>query len=150
MARSGRSGNRELAAAALATGATVDDAATAAKVSRRTLETWKADPAFASRVTELRSEAVDRALNTLSDAMTEAADTLRGLLSASSQYVRLGAARAIIELGINLVELQELKRQAAEQERRIEELEERMNGSPADVYAGALPWAGGDTEPAAI
>jgi hypothetical protein len=45
--------------------------------------------------------------------LTEAADTLRALLRAKSRSVRLGAARAILELGTRLRESVELEQRIA-------------------------------------
>jgi hypothetical protein len=61
---------------------------------------------------------VARALGKLADASTEAVDTLRSLLHAEAESVKLGAARAILELGNKL-------RDAVEVEERLARLEER-------------------------
>src|SRR5262249_42928117 len=63
-----------------------------------------ADPAYRRRVTELRTDMVQRALGRMADGMTAAADTLRQLLGAQREAVRLGAARSILELGVKLPE----------------------------------------------
>ena len=74
-------------------------------------------PAFGRRVAELRAEMTARALGRLADGMAGAAETL-GYLSrkGKSETVRLGAARAILELGNKL-------REAVELESRIAALE---------------------------
>jgi hypothetical protein len=56
----------------------------------------------------------------MADGMTEAADTLRGLLTAEAESVGLGAARSLLELGNRL-------RQWVELERRITDLDPRYN-----------------------
>jgi hypothetical protein len=86
------------------------EAARAAGVGERTAGRRAADPGFRRRVAELRAEMVARALGRMADGMATAADTLRALLGADSENVRLGAARALLELGVKLresVELQE-------------------------------------------
>jgi HEAT repeat protein len=54
----------------------------------------------------------------MADGMAEAADVLRQLLAARSESVRLGAARALLELGVKL-------REGVELEERLRALEER-------------------------
>jgi len=65
-----------------------------------------------------RAELVSRAVGSLADASAAAVTTLRALLEADSESVRLGACRAILDLGLRLREAEEL-------ERRIAALEER-------------------------
>lgn len=118
VAGSGRRNADEALALAVASGRTLRDAAVAAGIGERTATRRLADPAFRRRVTELRGDMVDRALGKLADGMAEAADCLRRLLSASSETARLGAARALLELGAKL-------RESVELEQRLQALEER-------------------------
>lgn len=104
---------------ALASGQTVRDAARSAGIGERTATRRVADPDFRRRVAELRAEMIGRALGQLADGMTEAAGTLRKLLAADGESVRLGAARSILELGNKL-------REAVELEERLAALEQRM------------------------
>jgi hypothetical protein len=67
-------------------------------------------------VAEARSKLVDAALGQLADASAEAVTTLRALLHAEGESVRLGAARSILELGTKL-------RESVEFEQRISRLE---------------------------
>ena len=99
--------------AALASGMTVDKAAKRAGVSRSTATRRMRNRTFRQRVTEARAEFVSRALGRLSDSATEAADTLRALLSAGDDRVKLGAARAVLELGVKLKESTELEARIA-------------------------------------
>jgi hypothetical protein len=86
----------------------VRDAAAAA--GERTAGRRRADPAFRRRVGELRAEMVQRALGRMADGMAEAADVLRQLLAAGTPAtVRLGACRALLELGVKLRESVELE-----------------------------------------
>jgi hypothetical protein len=102
---------------ALARGDTMPVAAAAAGVSERTAYRRAADAAFRRRVAEMRAEMVARALGKLADSAADAVETLRGLLTAPSGTVRLGAARAILELGNRM-------RESVELEQRIAALEE--------------------------
>jgi hypothetical protein len=120
------SGNRsrvsvdDLLVAALASGATLQQAAEAAGVHRRTVSRRNVDPAFRQRVQAMRAEMIGQALGRMADGMTEAADTLRSLLQAEGESVRLGAARAMLELGVKL-------RDAVELEARIAALEQQAS-----------------------
>jgi hypothetical protein len=109
-------------ALALAAGKTARDAAEQVGVGERTAARRLADPAFRARVAALRGEMVSRALGRTADGMNEAADTLRGLLKATSETVQLGAARTLLELGVKL-------RESVEQEERLRALEELVKQS---------------------
>jgi hypothetical protein len=109
---------------ALAAGHTQDEAARETGAGTRTIKTWLHDlPTFTRRITELRAEMTSRALGRLTADMASAADTL-GYLSrkAKSETVRLGAARALLELGNKLRESNEL-------EQRIAALEANQNST---------------------
>ena len=105
--------------AALAGGSTAEDAARAAGVSRSTVHRRLEDPDFRRRVAEARREMLARAVGTLADASTAAAAKLRDLLDAESETVRLGACRAILELGAKLRESDELAGRIAALEERL-------------------------------
>ena len=105
---------------ALAGGQTLRDAAASAGIGERTATRRVAEPEFRRRVAELRGEMVGRALGRMADGMTDAADTLRALLQAEGESVRLGAARSILELGNKL-------RESVELEERLSALERRNN-----------------------
>ncbi len=98
---------------ALAAGQTVRDAARLSGVGERTATRRVADLDFRRRVAELRAEMIDRALGRMADGMADAAATLRRLLSAESESVRLGACRAMLELGVKLREGAELDQRNA-------------------------------------
>jgi hypothetical protein len=102
---------QEAAAVALAAGATLGEAAKKSGAGVTTIKTWTATvPAFGRRVAELRCEMTSRALGRMTDNLASAADTL-GFLArkGKSEQVRLGAARAVIELGVKLRETVELE-----------------------------------------
>lgn len=106
--------------AALAAGQTIRDAAKAAGISERTASRHMEDPAFRQQVQEARAEIIARAASQLADAATDAATTLRGLLAAESDAIKLGAARAILELGTKLRESVELEQRLAALEAGLE------------------------------
>ncbi len=81
--------------AALAGGATVEDAAKTARVSERTAYRRLEGADFRAQVAEARRAMVERTVAQLADAGTAAAATLRALLDAEAASVRLGAARAM-------------------------------------------------------
>ena len=121
MSANGR-GNRsranadELIVAALAAGHTLQEAAETAGVSPRTVSRRLNDHAFKQRIQTLRGEMIGQAVGRMADGMSDAAATLRKLLKAKGESVRLGACRAILELGVKL-------REAVEFEERLATLE---------------------------
>ena len=99
-----RKGDAELVQA-LACGNSPESAAQKVGLSRRTVYRRLAAPAFRARVTELRAELGRRASGMITAAGLAAVRTLTALQeSAASEAVRLGAARATIELGCKLRE----------------------------------------------
>ena len=120
MAQRGRHNADEALVLALACGATVENAARTAGVSLRTVYRRLAEPAFRTRLQGARAEMVQRATGMLTAAALEAVKTLLVLQQASvSAAVRLGAARAILELGAKL-------REVADLEARLAALEQQM------------------------
>lgn len=103
----------------LAAGRSVKEAADGADVGERTAYRRLADPSFRCRVSEARGEMVTRAIGKLADASTAAVDTLQALLAADAENVRLGAAKAILELGAKLREAVELGERLAALEGRV-------------------------------
>jgi hypothetical protein len=124
MAAHGRKSADRALALALASGLTVEAAARQASVAPRTAYRRLADPGFRREVDALRADMVEQALGRLTEGMTAATDTLRALLSARSESVRLAAARSILELGPRL-------REASELEQRMRDLEDRLD-TPED------------------
>ena len=98
---------------ALAAGATVEAAAAHAKVSPATVYRRLQQPEFRTRVEEVRRETLERTTAQLSATGLQAVTTLRNLLNADSEHVRLGAARGILELGTRLRESLELEQRLA-------------------------------------
>ena len=102
--KTGRKAVAEGLRLALASGATVAQAAEKAGCSPRTVYRRLDAPGFRQAVANLRSEMVSQAAGQLASRMAEAAEALQKLLTAESETVRLGAARSILELGTRLRE----------------------------------------------
>jgi hypothetical protein len=99
---------------ALACGATVEAAARQCGVSERTVYRRLEDPAFKARVQEARGEMVKRSAGMLTAAAGASVQTLLSLQKDSAPpAVRLGAARAVIELGLKVRELADLEARIA-------------------------------------
>jgi len=116
------SGNRsrasadDLIVAALAAGQTMQEAAEAAGVSSRTVSRRLDDDVFKQRIQAIRAEMIGQAVGRMANGMSDAADMLRKLLKAKSESVRLGACRAMLELGAKLRETVELEARIAQLE----------------------------------
>lgn len=123
MTASGRKSADSLLITALAAGGTVEASARAAGVSETTVYRRLREPAFRQQVADARDEMVTRAIARLSATSTLAADTLRDLLKAKAETVRLGAARAILELGGRLREQEDLAERVRALEERLTEKE---------------------------
>jgi hypothetical protein len=119
MADFGRRKGEDALLVALAGGRTVREAARAAGIGERTARRRLAEPGFARRVAALQAQMIEQALGRSVKSMSAAADTLRKLLRAQSESVRLGAARALLELPVKL-------RDSVELEQRLAALEERL------------------------
>jgi len=110
----------DLLLAALAAGAPVDQAAKTAGLSRRTAYRRLADPGFARRLAQARDELISNALGELVECASEAVATLRALLSASDERVRLGAAKCTLEQLLRLRETLTLSQRLAALERAMQ------------------------------
>ena len=120
MAHRGRKTVDDLLLTALACGATAEQAARAANVSLRTVRRRLNDPAFAAKLQEMRSDLLQRASGMLTAASLEAVKTLVSLQGTTMPPpVRLGAARAVLELGLRVRELAEVEGRLALLERQL-------------------------------
>jgi hypothetical protein len=110
---------------ALACGATVEQAARQCGLSDRTVYRRLADPGFKRRLQGVRADFVQRTAGTMTAAGTEAVRTLLELLKpAAPPPVRLGAAKAVLEIGLKV-------REVAEFEERMTALEQRLDAGEA-------------------
>jgi hypothetical protein len=99
---------------ALACGASPENAAHKAGVSLRTVYRRLAEPSFRDQVNQVQADIVRRAAGLLGAASIQAIKTLTTLQeSAQSESVRLGAARAVIELAAKLREATDLAERVA-------------------------------------
>jgi hypothetical protein len=105
---------------ARACGSTIEQAAAKGEVTTKTVQRRMQEPDFRKRLHTLRSEMVSRAASMLTAAAMEAVKTLLSLQNENVQAaVRLGAAKAVLELGAKL-------RENVELEERIRQLEEKF------------------------
>jgi hypothetical protein len=103
---------------ALLTNPSLEDAARAVGISRTTAWRWLKNPAVIAQLHEARREAWGRALAMLQEAGPEAVQALREVLrAAESESSKVSAAKAVLELGVKVVELTDLQQ-------RIETLEQ--------------------------
>jgi hypothetical protein len=119
MQRPSRRGD-ELLLRALAAGSSVEDAARTAGVSVRTAYRRLADPVFSRKLAEARDELIAAALTELVQSASEAVATLRGLLGASDERVRLGAAKSTLDQLLRLRETLALSQRLATLERAMQ------------------------------
>src|SRR5262249_32314147 len=110
---------------ALACGATVESAARQAGVAPRPVHRRLDDPAFPQRLQALRADMIGRTERSLTAAATEAVRTLVELLKPTTPAtVRLGAARAVLEMSLKVREVTDLEQRllALEQQLGLAEL----------------------------
>jgi hypothetical protein len=109
-----RKKNEDALLLALACGATVEAAARQCDLTERTVYRRLREPAFKTRLQELRADMVRRSAGLLTAAAGEAVRTLLALQKdATPPAVRLGAARAVLEIGIKVRELADLETRIA-------------------------------------
>jgi hypothetical protein len=119
---------------ALASGGSLAEAARRAHCSESTVARRLRDPVFQQQVADARRAVLAQALGILTDAATAAAQTLRALLDADADSIRLGAARAILDAAKQHVELDDIARRLEaleadiELERSAQELERQSQG----------------------
>ena len=108
MAENGKRKDELALLVALARGETVADACRQSGVAERTAHRRLENPKFRRDVRSFRGQMLERTVGKLVNVATEAAETLRVLLNAESETVRLGAARAILDHVTRLRESVEL------------------------------------------
>jgi hypothetical protein len=119
-AQQGRKRADEALVMALVCGATVENAAHTAGVSVRTAYRRLRNPEFRQRLQQAQGDMVQRTAAALTAGAMGAVKALLELVQPSHQgAVRLGAARAMLDLGLKL-------REAADLGARVAALEERL------------------------
>ena len=124
-----RKKNEDALLIALACGATVEAAAKQCGVHDRTVYRRMADPEFQTQLKAIRSDMVRRAAGNLTAAAGEAVRTLLALLKEPTPHAtRLGAARAILEIGMKVREIAEIEADMRELEKQVESIKGSGNG----------------------
>jgi len=114
MAQNGRHRADETLLMALACGATVENAARAAGVGPRTVQRRLNAPEFRKRLQALRRDIAERSTGALIAARLESMKTFLALQHPTiPPAVRLGAARAVFEIGMRLHEYSEITERIA-------------------------------------
>ena len=112
---------------ALACGATAEVAARQAGVSESTAYRRLENAEFSRRLKELRADMVQRTAGALTAASTESVRTLLELQKAATPpAVRLGAARAVLEIGMKVREAADLEERLAALERVAAQQKDRQ------------------------
>ena len=104
----------------LACGATVDAAARQCNLHPRTIYRRLEDPAFRRKLAAMRADIVQRTSGALTAASTEAVRTLLDLQKPPQPpSTRLGAAKAVLEIGLKLREMAEVEERLTAIEQQI-------------------------------
>jgi hypothetical protein len=147
VARNGKKNRDDEIITALAAGGNIASAARHAGVSERTVRRRLADPAFARKVDEARTEMVRAVVGRLAATGVLAVTRLQDLVdNARSEAVRLGAARAILEHMFKGAEVEVLAREVDALKRQFEEVQRGISvsegGRPAPPHWGQGPAPG--------
>ena len=115
---------RERAVIALLSSRTIALAAKEAGVGERTLRTWMRDPQFQADLAAARRATFEAGMSRVQALAARAVGTLEDLLDCHEQpSARLGAARTLIELGVNRHDADTLLQ-------RIADLEQQQGAGP--------------------
>ncbi|MBI9083351.1 MAG: hypothetical protein JEZ11_07115 [Desulfobacterales bacterium] len=114
--------NQEKAIVALLSCPSVPSAAREAKVSQRTLYRWLDLGPFQRAYREARQKVVSHAVAAIQGAMSEATGTLRAVMKDSDAPAssRVAAARAVLDLGLRAVEIEDIEERVRAIENQIE------------------------------
>ncbi len=115
---------QQTAIAALISHRTIEEAAQFASVGRTTLFRWFQDDVFQTAYRQARSEVVRHAIALAQSACSEAVEVLRGIMSSndSPATTRVSAAKAILDISIKAVEIDDLLA-------RVERIEEKIQNT---------------------
>ncbi len=113
--------NKERAIAALLSNPSIPDAASAVGIGEGTLWRWLKIPEFNNAYSEARRELVRHAVVTVQFAMSEAVETLRTIMKNNDAPAssRVSAAKALINISIKSVEIEDFDRRLSELEKVI-------------------------------
>jgi hypothetical protein len=113
----------EAAISALLTQATLAEAAEVAGIGEATLRRWLHRDDFQTAYRAARREAVGQAIARLQHVTTVAVNTLEAVMTdpAAKESAKVTAARAVLELALRSVELEDLEVRIAVLEQRIAE-----------------------------
>jgi hypothetical protein len=112
---------KEEAIAALLTHSTFQAAADSVGIGVATLWRWSRDQCFQESYREARRKIVEQAVAQIQNAMTEAVRTLRDVMaeSGATASARVSAAKAVLDLGLRGVELEDLMERVEKLERNL-------------------------------
>jgi AcrR family transcriptional regulator len=115
------SASQQRAISALIVEASVREAASAAKVSEPTLYRWLKDEAFNKAYLEARRLATGQAIAQLQQSSAKAVKTLCDVMDGATLHpsARVSAAKAVLELAMKSVELEDLGQRVAELEKHL-------------------------------
>ena len=121
----GQTRRQEQAIVELISGATIDGAAAACKVSTRTLKRWLADDDFQREYKAARRRLIESATGKLREAMTKAVGVLDKIAgdTNAAPTARVTAASRILELGLRSHEIEDLADRLSQLERDLERSE---------------------------
>lgn len=110
-----------------------DEAASAGRVTVRTLRRWRSLDGFQVAYREAARRSASEATSDLLSAQSEAVQTLRACLRSGSPATRTRAARAILEIGQRTLEV--------DLDTRLGELEREVNKWQHDEHSGRAVWS---------
>lgn len=124
-------------AIAMATGGTVAAWARDNQVPKRTAYTWSRSPEVLELVRRIRRRAIDRAIGRLSKNATAAADEIAKLAkSATSEAVRLHAARSVLADLITVSDYAALESRLSEVESQLRDGSQQEPSAPVSSHPG--------------
>lgn len=105
---------------------TLKEAAAAVGVGETTLWRWSQEPSFKAAYMDARREAVKQSIAHLQRATGEAVTCLRDVMKSAkaSDSAKVSAARAVLELALKAVEIEDLAERLAALEKVIEQQKE--------------------------
>lgn len=146
-----------LAAARLAAGDSVAEAATALNIGERTITRWLTDDGFRRLVRETRSLVFDQVIGRVIGLGRKATGKVGQLIDSANERIALDAAKAALSLGLEGRKAEDLEAVVREMEAKVAALtagdQQPVAGLPADAEddgpsGGAGPDAAPPTQPA--